>query len=41
MKSYDEKRLWMKEYILRNENKMQIIEEEVKKDVEYESHKFT
>ena len=39
--SYNDKRLWLKEYILRNERKMQIVEEEVKKNIEYTSHKYT
>ena len=41
MKSYDEKRLWMKQYILNNEATVQNVEEEVKKNIDYETHKFT
>jgi hypothetical protein len=35
MKSYDESRRYMKAYILTMEGKMQIIEEEVKKDIDF------
>jgi hypothetical protein len=31
----------MKQYILKNEDKMQLVEEEVKKFPEYESHAYT
>lgn len=41
LKSYDEKRLWMKNYILRNEAMVQAVEEVVKQNVEYEVHQFT
>jgi hypothetical protein len=41
MKSYDEKRLWMKNYILKNEGKVQEVEEEVTKNMQYEVHKYT
>jgi hypothetical protein len=35
LKSYDEKRLWMKQYILSNEAMVQRVEEEVKKNIDY------
>jgi hypothetical protein len=41
LKSYDEKRLWMKQYILNNEATVQRIEEEVKKNIDYEVHQYT
>lgn len=41
LKSYDEKRLWMKNYILRNEAMVQTVEEVVKQNVEYEVHQYT
>lgn len=41
LKSYDEKRLWMKAYILRNESRVQLVEEEVKRNIQYETHQFT
>lgn len=41
LKAYDAKRLWMKNYILKNEAMVQAVEEVVKQNVEYEVHQFT
>lgn len=41
MKSYEERRLSMKAYILKMESRVQRVEEEVKKNVDYQMHAFT